>query len=157
MTEVAAALLRELELAHAIIQNALNLMTTEQKRAWADANDSANLIESGTTRYHERRKAIADARAALASGVTEAPAPLTDERILHLWDSYVNYETGRRSAQGMPLTNDDKLQFARAVLRASGVRVWTEADQAAWMALPEEERRRRNHEEAARGVKGKTE
>jgi nicotinic acid phosphoribosyltransferase len=66
----AVTLLRELELAHAIIQNALHLMTTEQKRTWAEANDSANLIEHGTTRYHERRKAIADARAALADGVS---------------------------------------------------------------------------------------
>jgi hypothetical protein len=65
-----AALLRELELAHAIIQNALILMTPEQKRAWAEANDSANLIEDGTTRYHERRKAIADGRAAFADDPT---------------------------------------------------------------------------------------
>lgn len=58
------------------------------------------------------------------SGVPASAAPsISDEQILHLWDAYVGYETARRSAQKMPLSKDDKLQFARAVLEAaSGVK-----------------------------------
>lgn len=54
-----------------------------------------------------------------------------------------------------PLPTPDEMQIARDAYEAgrrNAAKVWTEADQAAWMALPEEERRRRNHEEAARGV-----
>lgn len=62
----ATELLSELEKAHQIIANAMRIMTPEQKQQWAEVNDDADLIESGTTRYHERRKAIANARAAMA-------------------------------------------------------------------------------------------
>lgn len=79
MSEIAAALLRELELAHGIINNALVLMTPEQKRAWSEANDNAGLIEHGTTRFHERRHAIANARAALADAATPS-APSSSQQ-----------------------------------------------------------------------------
>lgn len=54
-------------------------------------------------------------------GVSAAPAPISDERILHLWDTHVAYETGA-SAKQPPLGNKDKLAFARAVLAAHGVK-----------------------------------
>jgi hypothetical protein len=51
------------------------------------------------------------------AGVAEVHAPLTDERILHLWDTHVAYQTGNSLA----LKDGDKIAFARAVLNASGV------------------------------------
>jgi hypothetical protein len=54
-----------------------------------------------------------------AAGVAAVHAPLTDERILHLWDAHVAYETGYKGAH---LKNTDKLAFARAVLAAAGVK-----------------------------------
>jgi hypothetical protein len=53
-----------------------------------------------------------------ADGV-DVPATLSDERILHLWDTHVAYQTG----DSLALKDGDKLAFARAVLRASGVKV----------------------------------
>lgn len=54
-------LLAELQKAHLIILNALALMTAEQKGNWARANDRDGVIGEGTTRFHERRAAIAKA------------------------------------------------------------------------------------------------
>ena len=56
-----SALLRELQAADRIIGNALQIMTQEQKSEWARMNDAADLIESGTTRHHERAAVIAQA------------------------------------------------------------------------------------------------
>ena len=55
---VNVALLSELQAAHLIIRNALQLMTSEQKAAWARVNDAADLVECGTTRAHERQAVI---------------------------------------------------------------------------------------------------
>lgn len=57
----APKLLDELDAAHKIILNALTLMTDSQKSEWARTNDLQGLIESGTTRYHERAAALAAA------------------------------------------------------------------------------------------------
>ncbi len=54
-------LLRELRAADTIITHALSLMTLEQKAQWTVLNDDAGLIESGTTRHHERAAVIARA------------------------------------------------------------------------------------------------
>lgn len=43
--------------------------------------------------------------------------PLTDERILHLWDTHVGYESFPDVAN--PLEDKDKIAFARALLAAS--------------------------------------
>ncbi|WP_205191311.1 hypothetical protein [Burkholderia sp. LMG 13014] len=49
----------ELEAAHQIILNALNLMTPAQQIAWAHLNErNANATEGGT-RHHERAQLIA--------------------------------------------------------------------------------------------------
>lgn len=56
----APELLSELQAAHQIILNALQIMTPKQKDAWAKAN--GDLIESGTTRFHERAAVIAKAQ-----------------------------------------------------------------------------------------------
>lgn len=61
-------LLSELEAAHKIIQNALNIMTVTQKAEWAARNDRDGVIDEGTTRYHERKAVIIEARAALQQG-----------------------------------------------------------------------------------------
>ena len=47
-------LLRELELAHHIIRNALNLMSAEQKCSWGDLNDKDGMVDGGITRANER-------------------------------------------------------------------------------------------------------
>jgi hypothetical protein len=52
----------ELEKAHIIIRNALNLMTLEQKIEWGQTNERMGLINDGDTRAHEREAAIAKAR-----------------------------------------------------------------------------------------------
>jgi len=44
---------------------------------------------------------------------------ISDERILHLWDTHVAYETNANRPKQPPLTDKDKLAFARAVLYAS--------------------------------------
>ncbi|MBR8435241.1 hypothetical protein KDW37_31270 [Burkholderia cenocepacia] len=49
----------ELELAHQIILNALQLMTTEQQVAWARLNEENARSDKGGTRYHERAALIA--------------------------------------------------------------------------------------------------
>lgn len=53
---IAAApeLLRELELAHQIIRNALNIMTPAQKNKWAQQNEIDQCDGEGTTRANER-------------------------------------------------------------------------------------------------------
>ncbi len=49
----------ELEAAHQIILNALNLMTPDQQSEWARINEqNANAVEGGT-RHHERAQLIA--------------------------------------------------------------------------------------------------
>lgn len=50
---------RELELAHLVIRNALNLMTPEQKKLWADQNEAAGCDGEGATRANERAEIIA--------------------------------------------------------------------------------------------------
>lgn len=50
---------RELELAHLVIRNALNLMTPEQKKRWAEQNEAAGCCGEGTTRANERAEIIA--------------------------------------------------------------------------------------------------
>jgi len=53
-----ADLLRELKHAHQIIQNALNLMTIDQKFHWCEANARDGVDGDGITRYHERETVI---------------------------------------------------------------------------------------------------
>lgn len=57
---IAAApeLLEELTASHAIIINALQVMTTEQKAEWGRLNAEAGVDGDGITRYHERAAAI---------------------------------------------------------------------------------------------------
>lgn len=52
------AALSELQAAHQIIRNALNLMTAEQKTAWAGRNEETGCIGEGTTRANERQAVI---------------------------------------------------------------------------------------------------
>lgn len=61
---IAAApeLLAELQAAHRIIQNALNIMSTTQKTKWAARNFADGVTGEGDTRAHERMAAIAKAR-----------------------------------------------------------------------------------------------
>lgn len=66
--ETAHTLLRELQLAGTVIENALRLMTPEQKNAWAAANERTGCIGEGTTRRHERDAAIDLARRILGDG-----------------------------------------------------------------------------------------
>jgi len=56
-------------------------------------------------------------RATLASQ-QEVAAPVSDAGILHIWDGFVSEPTASR-----PLTDGDKIAFARAVLAASRVPV----------------------------------
>jgi hypothetical protein len=50
----------------------------------------------------------------LAAQAQRAPEPLTDARILHLWDTHVG-----EPMPELPLADADKIAFARAVLAAS--------------------------------------
>lgn len=55
-------LLEELEIAHKIIINALNSMTTAQKKKWCELNGRDDLIDDlGITREQKRREVIAKA------------------------------------------------------------------------------------------------
>lgn len=60
---IAAApdLLDELVAAHRIIQNALSVMTPEQKRAWGSKNDLDDVAGEGIIRANERAALIARA------------------------------------------------------------------------------------------------
>jgi hypothetical protein len=53
------------------------------------------------------------------AGADAKAGALSDERILHLWDTHVAYETGQ-SVKQPPLSDANKLAFARAVLNACG-------------------------------------
>lgn len=55
----------ELRKAHRIIHNALQLMSQDQKNAWAKANSKAGLIEEGPTRANERMSVLNKAEVAL--------------------------------------------------------------------------------------------
>lgn len=56
-------LLTELEAAHRIIVNALNIMTDEQKSQWSDLNERDGVKDGmAVTREHTRRSNIAKAR-----------------------------------------------------------------------------------------------
>lgn len=58
----APELLYELEKAHKIIQNALNIMTTEQKNRWGEMNEHDGLKDGwAVTREAARRAVIAKA------------------------------------------------------------------------------------------------
>lgn len=59
------ALLHELEAAHRIIRNALNLMTPEQKAAWGRMNARDGVDGEGVTRANERHLVIALAKSAM--------------------------------------------------------------------------------------------
>lgn len=54
-------LLDELRAAHQIIRNALQIMTTPQKMAWARANARDGVEGEGATRANEREAVIARA------------------------------------------------------------------------------------------------
>lgn len=59
----AAALLTELQAANQIIRNALNIMTTDQKIAWAVKNAQDGVDGEGETRANERDAVINKAKA----------------------------------------------------------------------------------------------
>lgn len=59
-----ADLLRELQLAHEIVRNALSLMTPAQRADWALLNVASGNDSDGTTRFHERAAVIARATGA---------------------------------------------------------------------------------------------
>lgn len=61
LIEAAPELLEELQHAHLIIRNALQIMTTEQKQTWAVQNSFHGCDGEGVTRAHERSAAIARA------------------------------------------------------------------------------------------------
>jgi len=49
---------QELQAAHLIIRHALNLMTPEQKKKWADMNEAAGVSGEGITRANEREAVL---------------------------------------------------------------------------------------------------
>jgi hypothetical protein len=56
---VDAQVLEQLQLAHQIIQNALQVMTSDQKRMWALKNAAAGMdTEDGITGFHARKAVI---------------------------------------------------------------------------------------------------
>lgn len=61
-----ADLLAELEKAHVIIRNALNLMTPAQKLAWSTKNAEAGVEGEGVTRANEREAIIAKMKGSTA-------------------------------------------------------------------------------------------
>lgn len=60
-TQMSNPLLDELEMAHRIIQNALNIMTVKQRNRWADANRRDRVDGEGATRANERLALISAA------------------------------------------------------------------------------------------------
>lgn len=62
--KLTADLLRELQLAHEIVRNALSLMTPAQRTDWALLNVASGNDSEGTTRFHERAAVIARAMGA---------------------------------------------------------------------------------------------
>ena len=56
--QINADLLAELQAAHQIIRNALNIMTAEQKIAWAVKNVQDVVDGEGATRANEREAVI---------------------------------------------------------------------------------------------------
>lgn len=61
--QINADLLAELQAAHQIIRNALNIMTPEQKTAWAVKNVKDLVSGEGITRANEREAVINKAKA----------------------------------------------------------------------------------------------
>jgi hypothetical protein len=46
-------------------------------------------------------------------------AQISDKQLLQLWDIHVGYETGTPASKKLPLCDEDKLNFARAVLQSA--------------------------------------
>jgi hypothetical protein len=44
---------------------------------------------------------------------------ISDKQLLQLWDIHVGYETGTPASKELPLCDEDKLNFARAVLQSA--------------------------------------
>lgn len=65
---VVTELTHELECAHQIIRNALNLMSDHQKQEWASLNTGQCVDGEGITRANEREKAF---KLAFASGFVQ--------------------------------------------------------------------------------------
>ena len=62
MNKLEFELLSELDAAHKIIRNALNIMTIEQKLEWAKHNEREAVSGEGDTRANERERLIARAK-----------------------------------------------------------------------------------------------
>jgi len=58
MTTPTDTLRQELQAAHLIIRHALNIMTREQKKQWAEMNDAAGVSGEGITRANEREAVL---------------------------------------------------------------------------------------------------
>lgn len=65
-TNCQADLLRELQHAHRIIQNGLQIMSVLQKSVWAERNAHDGVDGEGTTRFHERAAVLAKATGSAA-------------------------------------------------------------------------------------------
>lgn len=78
------AALSELQAAHLIIRNALNIMTPKQKAEWARQNEADGCSGEGTTRANERQATIelleADAHEAACADPAAAVEQLLGER-----------------------------------------------------------------------------
>ncbi|HBD35944.1 hypothetical protein [Cupriavidus sp. UBA2534] len=59
-------LLRELQHAHRIIQNGLQIMSVTQTSVWGERNARDGVDGEGTTRYHERAAVLARATGSAA-------------------------------------------------------------------------------------------
>lgn len=56
---------------------------------------------------------------------------LSDAAVLHLWDTHVSTPDAKR-----PLTDDDKIAFARAVLAAQVPAAWLDKDSLVRLSKP---------------------
>lgn len=67
-------LLTELQAAHQIIRNGLNIMTTQQKSKWGELNAKSGVEGEGVTRANEREAVIQEALSVAACDQPKAPS-----------------------------------------------------------------------------------
>lgn len=119
----------ELEKAHFIIRNALNLMTAAQKVEWARMNDRDGVIGEGTTRTHEREAAIRSLTTAPNNPMAKWPFPQAADQRKGERRQYrgVDYEIAGmnrlRLKNGRRVLEDRRRAAARAHLKPEGVGV----------------------------------
>lgn len=92
--------LSELQAAHLIIRNALNIMTPKQKMEWARKNEADGCSGEGTTRANERQAAIERLEADVPDAACADPADAVKQLLGEFPEDVIGTINGAAHALG---------------------------------------------------------